>query len=408
MQINHDISTKFSFDPTESFLAHRPSLDPKLFLDPDLEPIYEKVLLGKRLSAEDGLTLYQSNNLLGIGFLANLVRERINGQDAYYVYNQHLNYTNICRNGCSFCAFSRREGEEGAYTMSLDEIADKIRSRLDEPITEVHIVGGLNEKLPYSYYLEMLATIKRIRPKVHIQAFTAVEIAYLAELSNQSPAETLLELQAAGLGSLPGGGAEIFSSRVRQMVCPKKLPANEWLEIMRVAHRLGIRSNATMLYGHIETLKERVEHLLALRQVQDEYGGFLAFIPLAFHPHNTKLSSLKKTSGFDDLKNIAVARLLLDNFAHIKPFWIMVTPKIAQIALSFGADDLDGTVIEERITHMAGGETTQGLPQSELIRLIREAGRWPKQRDTLYNLISEEEGAEAQGHNSSLRVVSKT
>ncbi|MEW6378704.1 MAG: cyclic dehypoxanthinyl futalosine synthase [bacterium] len=359
----------------------------QLFLDPVLEPVYEKVIRRERLSADDGLTLYRSDNLLGIGFLANLVRERINGQDAYYIYNQHINYTNICRNGCSFCAFSRKDGEQGAYTMSLDEIAEKVRSRLNEPITEVHIVGGLNEELPYSYYLDMLSTIKRIRPAVHIQAFTAVEIAWLAEISGQTPAETLLELREAGLGSLPGGGAEVFSPRVRQLVCPKKLPAHGWLEIMRTAHRLGIRSNATMLYGHVETLEERVDHLLALRNLQDEYAGFLTFIPLAFHPHNTRLSSLKKTSGFDDLKNIAIARLLLDNFVHIKPFWIMVTPKIAQIALSFGADDMDGTVIEERITHMAGGETAQGLPQSYLISLIQEAGRCPRQRDTLYNLI---------------------
>ncbi|MEW5802841.1 MAG: aminofutalosine synthase MqnE [bacterium] len=360
---------------------------PGLFLDSDLEPVYEKVVRKDRLSAEDGLTLFKSSNLLGLGFLANMVRERINGNDAYYIYNQHINYTNVCRNGCSFCAFSRMEGEQGAYTMSLDEIAQKVRSRLNEPITEVHIVGGLNESLPYSYYLDMLSTIKNIRPSVHIQAFTAVEISYLAEISGQSTESTLQELKRAGLGSLPGGGAEIFSPRVRQAVCPKKISARKWLETMKTAHSLGIRSNATMLYGHVETLEERVEHLLALREAQDEQKGFLAFIPLAFHPQNTHLDSFGKTSGFDDLKNIAVARLLLDNFAHIKPFWIMVTPKIAQIALSFGADDMDGTVIEERITHMAGGETAQVLPQPELVRLIKEAGRCPRQRDTLYNLI---------------------
>jgi len=358
-----------------------------LFLDPDLESIYEKVVHQERLSAEDGLTLFRSNNLLGLGFLANLVRERINGNDAYYIYNQHINYTNICKNGCSFCAFSRKEGQDGAYVMSLDEVAEKVRSRLNEPITEVHIVGGLNERLPYTYYLKMLSTIKKIRPSMHIQAFTAVEISYLAGICGQSVEETLQELKEAGLGSLPGGGAEVFSPRVRQAVCPKKIPAKEWLEVMETAHHLGIRSNATMLYGHIETLEERVDHLLALREAQDEWRGFLAFIPLAFHPQNTRLGSLKKTSGFDDLKNIAIARLLLDNFDHIKPFWIMVTPKIAQIALSFGADDMDGTVIEERITHMAGGETAQGLPQSDLIRLIKEAGRCPRQRDTLYNIF---------------------
>lgn len=359
----------------------------RLFIDSDLEPIYQKVIQQERLSSEDGLILYQSNNLLGIGFLANLVRERINGNDALYVYNQHINYTNICRNGCRFCAFSRKNGEQAAYVLSIENIVQSLKSRLNEPITEVHIVGGLNEYLPYDYYLEMLSTIKSIRPSIQIKAFTAVEVAFLAEIFGQSVEETILELKAAGLTAMPGGGAEIFSPRVRQLICPEKLSGKDWIHIAKTAHRLGVRSNATMLYGHVETLEERVAHLLALREAQDETKGFLAFIPLSFHPKNTQLADLHKTSGFDDLKNIAVARLLLDNFVHIKPFWIMVTPKIAQIALSFGADDMDGTVIEERITHMAGAETDQVLPQMDLIRLIQEAGRIPRQRDTLYNYI---------------------
>ena len=359
----------------------------KLFIDPDLEPIYQKVIQQERLSLEDGLILYQSNNLLGLGFLANLVRERMNGNDALYVYNQHINYTNICKNGCRFCAFSRKKDEPGAYTLSIDMVAESLKSRLNEPITEVHVVGGLNEDLPYEYYLEMLSAIKNIRPSIQIKAFTAVEVSFLAEISGQNLEETLLKLKEAGLSAMPGGGAEIFSPRVRQLICSEKLSGQDWIHTAKTAHKLGIKSNATMLYGHVETLEERVAHLLALREAQDETGGFLAFIPLAFHPKNTQLSHLHKPSGFDDLKNIAVARLLLDNFNHIKPFWIMVTPKIAQIALSFGADDMDGTVIEERITHMAGAETDQVLPQADLIRLIQEAGRCPRQRDTLYNYI---------------------
>lgn len=361
----------------------------RLFLDKDLETIFEKILSQQRLSREDGLLLYQSTNLLGLGFLANLVRERINGHNAYYVYNQHINYTNICRNGCSFCAFSRRKGEAGAYVLSTSEIAEKVRSRLSEPITEIHIVGGLDEDLPYEYYLEMLRTIKGLRPSVFIKAFTAVEMAFLAEISGQSVEETLIDLKEVGLSAMPGGGAEIFSPRVRQQLCPRKLSAQGWLETIKTAHRLCIKSNATMLYGHIETIEERVDHLLQLREAQDETGGFLAFIPLAFHSGNTHMAELKKTTGFDDLKNIAVSRLLLDNFQHIKPFWIMVTPKIAQLALSFGADDMDGTIIEEKITHMAGAETAQVLPQADLVRLILEAGRIPRLRDSYYHILDE-------------------
>jgi len=271
--------------------------------------------------------------------------------------------------------------------MSTEEIVGKIQKRRHEPITEVHIVGGIHPDLPYRYYVEMIREIKKARPEIHIHAFTAVEIAHLANISGQSISDTLCDLREAGLGSLPGGGAEVFSPRIRERLCPKKLSPEGWLEVAGTAHRLGIKSNATMLYGHIESAEERVSHLLALRQTQDETGGFMAFIPLAFHPRNTGLSDLSNTTGFNDLKNIAVARLLLDNFPHIKAYWVMIGPKLAQIALNFGADDLDGTIIEEKITHMAGAETAQGMTRAELRRLIHEAGCTPIERDTLYNTI---------------------
>lgn len=359
-----------------------------LFSDPQLIPIHEKLLGQERLDRDDGLTLYRTPDLLGLGYLANLRREQLHGARAYYIYNQHINYSNICINGCRFCAFGKRATEPGAYEMSLEEIFAKVEERRAEPITEIHIVGGLHPELPFGYYVEMLKGIKAIRPQVHLQAFTAVEIAHLAGIAELSVVEALEALKEAGLGSLPGGGAEVFSPRVRQALCPKKLPPENWIQVCQTAHRLGLRTNATMLYGHIETIEERVDHLLRLRAAQDETGGFLTFIPLAFHPQNTKLSHLKETTGFDDLKNLAVARLLLDNFPHIKAFWIMIGPKIAQLSLSFGANDVDGTVIEERITHMAGAQTPQALTRSEIEHLIREAGREPVERDTLYNVIS--------------------
>jgi aminodeoxyfutalosine synthase len=352
-----------------------------------LGTIQEKVEAGERLTAEDGLQLYRCDDILAVGVLADRIRYRLNGDRAYFIYNQHINYSNICTNLCKFCAFGKEKGSTLAYQMTVDEVKKKVRDRIDEPITEIHMVGGLHPDLPFSYYLELLRGIKEIRPEVHIQAFTCVEIAHLAGLACKSVADTLDLLKDAGLGSLPGGGAEVFNPRIRQLTCDKKLPGEEWLQVAKIAHRQGLHTNATMLYGHIETLEERVEHLLALRQAQDETGGFLAFIPLAFHPKNTEMSSLAKTTGIDDLKNIAVARLLLDNFPHIKAYWVMIGPKMAQIALSFGADDMDGTVKEEVITHMAGAETEQALGSNTLVRLIKEAGRIPVERDTLYNII---------------------
>jgi aminodeoxyfutalosine synthase len=358
------------------------------FQDPELLPLYDKVMAQERLAPEDGLTLYRSRDLLGVGYLANLVRERLHGRRAYYIYNQHLNYSNVCVNGCQFCAFGKTADEPEAYTMTLPEIFAKVRERLDEPVTEIHIVGGLHPELPFSYYLEMLRGIKALRPEVHLQAFTAVEIAYLAELAGLPVEDTLEALKDAGLGSLPGGGAEVFSARIRTSLCPKKLSPEGWLSVAQTAHRQGLKTNATMLYGHLETLEERVDHLVRLREAQDETGGFITFIPLAFHPKNTRLPDLPETTGFDDLKNLAVARLMLDNFPHIKAFWIMIGPKMAQLSLAFGADDIDGTVIEEKITHMAGAQTPMGLTRTQLLRLIWEAGCEPVERDTLYNVMS--------------------
>ncbi len=352
-----------------------------------LYDIYEKVMSNSRLTAEDGKRLYQTNNLPLLGFLANIVRERFNQDNTYYIYNQHINYSNICVNLCKFCAFGKEKGADGAFELTIDEIREKIRQRLDEPIREVHIVGSIHPDLPYSFYLDMLRAVKEVRPDIHIQAFTCVEIAHFAKLAGKSVEDTLKELIEAGLGSIPGGGAEVFSPRIRERLCPDKLPGAEWLEVAKTAHRLGLKSNATMLYGHIETIDERIDHLMALRQAQDETNGFMCFIPLAFHPKNTALNDVAPTGGVEDLKNIAVARLMLDNFPHIKAYWIMLGPKVAQIALSYGADDLDGTVLEEKITSMAGGESGQAMSRKAIENLIRQAGRVPVERDTLYNPV---------------------
>ncbi len=349
--------------------------------------IYQKVQEDIPLSREDGLRLYASKDIPVIGFLANIVRERLNGNRAYYVYNQHINYSNVCTNLCKFCAFGKEKGHPQAYEMGIDEIIEKIRERKDEPIKEVHIVGGIHPDLPYEYYVEMLKAIRNERPEIHIQAFTCVEIAHIAAKGGKTVADTLRDLREAGLGSIPGGGAEVFSHRIRERLCPEKLSGREWLEVAKTAHKMGIKTNATMLYGHIESPEEKVEHLLALRDAQEETGGFMCFIPLAFHPKNTALDDIAPTGGIEDLKNISVARLILHNFPHIKAYWVMLGPKVAQIALSFGADDLDGTVMEERITHMAGGETAQAISRSEMEHLIRQAGREPVERDTLYNTI---------------------
>ena len=352
-----------------------------------LGDILVKVEAQERLSVEDGVRLYNSNDILALGYMANMVRNRINGDNTYYIYNQHINYSNICTNLCKFCAFGKDKESELAYEMDLETVKQKVRDRLDEPINEIHMVGGIHPDLPFSYYTDLLEGIKEVRPDVHIQAFTCVEIAHLAGLSGKSIGDTLEILKKAGLGSIPGGGAEVFSPRIREITCEKKLPGKEWIEVSKVAHKHGLHTNATMLYGHIETMEERVEHLDALRLAQDETNGFLAFIPLSFHPKNTEMSTLSRTTGMDDLKNIAVARLMLDNFPHIKAYWVMIGPKVAQLALSFGADDMDGTVKEEVITHMAGAETDQAIGSTTLVKLIEEAGRVAIERDTLYKTI---------------------
>ncbi len=351
--------------------------------------IEAKLESGERLSFEDGLALFKSPDLHHIGYLANLVREKKNRRQAHFIVNRHINYTNICKNGCKFCAFSKEAGAPGAYTMSLEEILDRAAVGMAAGIQEFHIVGGLNPQLPFDYYLDMLSNLKEKFPQGHLQAFTAVEIAHLAEISGLSLKETLNTLREAGLGSLPGGGAEVFSQRIRNNICPHKLSGEGWLNVMRQAHELGLHSNATMLYGHMETYEERLLHLLALRKLQDETGGFLAFIPLAFHPRNTKLKGYHMTTAVDDLKTLAISRLMLDNFPHIKAFWIMLGENLAQISLGFGVDDLDGTVLEEKITHAAGARTAQALTRNQLVSLIRQAGYIPIQRDTLYSRCRE-------------------
>jgi aminodeoxyfutalosine synthase len=356
-----------------------------------LGDILEKVQDGERISIDDGIRLFQSPNLLAVGYLANIVRERKNSNNAYFIYNQHINYSNICTNLCKFCAFGKDKDSDLAYEMTVEDVRQKVRERLSEPITEIHMVGGIHPDLPYSYYTDLLKVIKEERPDVHIQAFTCVEIAHLAEISGLGIAGVLEDLKKEGLGSIPGGGAEVFSPRIRELTCEKKLSGSGWIDVAKTAHKVGLHTNATMLYGHIESLEERLEHLDMLRKAQDETNGFLAFIPLSFHPKNTELanmSKLSRTSGVDDLKNIAVARCFLDNFPHIKAYWVMIGQKLSQIALSYGADDVDGTVKEEIITHMAGAETEQAMSREQLLRMIREAGRIPIERDTLYNVIN--------------------
>lgn len=352
-----------------------------------LRDIAKKIDTGVRLSREDAIALMGSNDLISIGQLANKVKEKKSGAQAYFNVNRHINLTNICVSRCKFCAFSRDKGDADAYSMTIDDVLGVARSARDLGITEFHIVSGLHPDLPFDYYLEVISALKNVMPEVHIQAFTAVEIDYFSKIANLTIKEVLLRLQKAGLGSLPGGGAEILNSRVRDEVCSKKASSGEWLDVMRTAHSLGLKSNATMLYGHIETVEERIDHLLALRELQDETGGFQSFIPLPFHPQNTQLSDFKKPTAFENLKMLAVSRLVLDNFPHIKAFWIMLGLKVAQLSLLFGVDDLDGTVVEEKITHSAGAETEQSISREELLELIRATGQVPVERDTLYNVL---------------------
>jgi aminodeoxyfutalosine synthase len=367
------------------------------FNDEHLKPVAEKVLSGERLTAEDGVALYRSPDLLAIGWLANHVREKRHGNTVFFNVNRHINPTNVCVAHCKLCAFGRDPNAPGAYTFALEEIYQRAEQGMREGATEFHMVGGLHPDLPFEYFLEMMRGLKKRCPTVHLKAFTMVEVGYFSRISKLSIRETLVALKEAGVDSLPGGGAEIFNPRVRKIICDHKVSGQQWLNIARTAHEIGLRSNATMLYGHVETDEERVEHMLLLRELQDETHGFSAFIPLAFHPDNTGLAHLPSTTGYHDLKSIAISRLLLDNFDHIKAYWVMLTPSIAQIALRFGADDLDGTVVEEKIYHDAGAKTAEFTPRLELERLIREAGRIPVERDTLYRPVDRSKMPPPQG-----------
>ncbi len=356
--------------------------------DAHLLDIADKLDAGLRLTLEDGVRLFDSPDLLSVGWLANREREKRHGPKTFYNYNIRVEATNVCVASCLFCSFARlKPGDADAYTMSLDEAWDKLRRRSAQPLTEVHVVNGLHPDLPFDYYTELLRGFKRIRPGIHLKCFTAVEIAFFADLYGRTDEQVLRELMDAGLDSLPGGGAEIFAERVRQKICHDKCGTERYLDIHRIAHRLGMRSNVTMLYGHIETAEERVDHMLRARALQDETGGFQAFIPLAFHPDNNQMRKLPAPSAAETLRVHAVARLMLDNIPHVKAFWIATGVEVAQTALWFGADDLDGTVQEEKIYHMAGSTTPEAMTTREISRLIRAAGREPVERDTLYNVV---------------------
>ncbi len=363
------------------------------FEDRCLEPIRRKVEAGERLGYDDAVTLYRSNDLLALGYMANIVRERKHGDITYFNVNRHINPTDVCVASCRLCAFGKQKRDPSSYTMSLEQVWETAGIGWTEAITEFHIVGGLHPELSLDWFCQMLRGLKERYPTVHLKAFTMVEIGYFARREKISVREVLEKLRAAGMDSCPGGGAEVFSERVRRIICDHKLTGDEWLDTARTAHQLGLHSNCTMLYGHIENEEDRADHLIKLRALQDETSGFVTFIPLAFHPDNTALSHIAKTTGFDDLKMIAVARLILDNIPHIKAYWVMMTPRVAQVALRFGADDIDGTVVEEKIYHDAGSTVTQSLRRGELLRLIKLAGRTPVERDTLYRPVQRTETA---------------
>ncbi len=358
-----------------------------------LRNIEEKVLAGERLTFDDGLFLDQHADLFSLGRLANLVRERKNGNAAYYNTNIHLNPTNVCVYRCRFCAFRSDLRDPKSYTFTDDMLRARILEGRAQGATEIHVVGGLHHQKPFDWYVNVIRVLHETCPEIHIKGWTAVEINWFSFLTKQPFEWVLQQLVDAGLGSMPGGGAEIFHPEVRDQICEHKADGDNWIKIHRAAHQLGLRSNATMLYGHVERAEHRLDHLCQLRALQDETGGFQTFIPLAFHPDNTKLSHIPKPTGLMDLRMIALSRLMLDNFDHIKAYWIMLGEKIAQTALSFGADDIDGTVVHELIYHDAGAKTPEGLPVSELHRLIREAGRTPVERDTLYRRVIREGAA---------------
>jgi aminodeoxyfutalosine synthase len=372
---------------------HAP-LDPGQLRDSALRPVAVKVMAGTRLDADDARALYATSDLLGLGQLAAFANHRANGDRVYFSANQHINPTNVCilRNTCTFCSFAKMPKEEGNYTRSLEEVYHEAEQAKDSPTREFHIVGGLHPKLRLSYYTDMIRGLKSRYPHIHIKALTAVEIAHLARIEKISEREVLIAMKEAGLTSLPGGGAEVFSTAVRATIAERKLTGEEWLRVHRVAHELGIPTNCTMLYGHVETADDRIEHLSMLRALQDDTRGFLTYIPLAYHTENNELGVElgrvgSATTGYEDLKNIAIGRLFLDNIPHVKTHWPMVTPFLSQIALSFGCDDVEGTVVYERIYHEAGSKTQMHMPYSGLVALIRGAGKRPVERNSLYQTV---------------------
>ena len=364
-----------------------PALSAASFRGSDLAPIAEKVVAGERLSFDDGVRLFTTRDFLGLGKLANHVREARHGNVAYYNVNRYLNPTNLCWVDCALCAWARKVNEPGGYEMAIDECVEEAGKGYSEAVTELHIVGGLHPTWPFDYYTGLMRALKERFPGVHIKAWTMVEIDWIAKIGNRSIVETIRELRDAGMDSCPGGGAEIFERRVRDVICKNKISGERWLEVARECHLQGVRTNATILYGSVETVEDRVDHFLRLRALQDETGGFTGLIPLAFHPENTPLAHLPETSGQTDLRVIAAARLLLDNFPHVKAYWIQIGTKLSQIALFFGADDLVGTVVDETITHAAGAKTASGMTRQEFERVIRESGREPFERDSQYRRV---------------------
>jgi aminodeoxyfutalosine synthase len=360
----------------------------------NLRDLCEKVALGRRISDEDALRLFESKDVNAVGALADFVRERKCGNQASYILNRYINYSNYCILSCQFCAFARKKRDADGFQFSVEEIVQKAREARALGITELHIVGGLHPNLPFSYYLQMLEALRRLDPELRLKCFTAIEILHLAWLAKKSVRQTLEELRAAGLNSLTGGGAEIFRPSVRSGIAKGKESAAEYLDVHRTWHQMGERSTCTMLYGHVESLPDRVDHLRQLRALQDETGGFVAFVPLPFQPENNRIPVRHKPTGFDSLRTIAVSRIYLDNFPHITAYWVGLGLKLAQVALSYGADDLHGTIIEEHIFRMAGGGQPQLQTEAELAKAIKEAGRVPVQRDTFYRPLAAAHAAE--------------
>ena len=369
-------------------------------MDPVLLPILEKVGAGERLTRDEGLSLYASRDLNGLGYLANIVRERKNGNVATYVFNRYVNYSNVCILSCQFCAFSAKKRDDHAFEMAIPEVAAKTREAWENGATEIHMVGGLHPTLPASWYLDLLRAMRAAAPGIHLKAFTAIEIRHLSDRVFKKPLrETLETLREAGLNALTGGGAEIFDAGVRDIICRGKETAEEWLDVHRTWHLMGQRSTATMLYGHVETAEHRIDHLVRLRELQDETRGFTAFIPFAFVPETTELAHIRPACSTDELKNLAISRLMLDNFDHITAYWISLGLPLASIALNYGIDDLHGTIQEEKIFHMAGAKTPQRQTIAAMEKAIREAGRDPMQRNTFYERIgSTMPGRASHGH----------